>query len=124
MYCKYCKQEKDEKSFEKFKLGNTMYTRKKCTAFKISQQRERGHKTREWLDLYKSQLQCSRCGNSDERVLLFHHTDPKEKDRNIGDAVRLGWSIERILKEIDKCVVLCANCHIITHAELRIREIG
>ncbi len=38
---------------------------------------------------------------------------------NIGDAVRDGISLDRIKKEINKCIVLCANCHAIRHYNMR-----
>ena len=38
---------------------------------------------------------------------------------NIGDAVRDGISLDRIKKEIEKCIVLCANCHAIRPFNMR-----
>lgn len=55
---------------------------------------------------------CVECGNDDVLVLEFHHLDPAEKDFTIGNAVakrRLSW--KRVQREIEKCQVLCANCH-------------
>ena len=46
------------------------------------------------------------------------HIDRAEKSFCIGDAVRLGFAFEKIEAEINKCQVLCANCHRIkTHEE-------
>jgi len=42
-------------------------------------------------------------------VLDFHHIDKETKEFTIG-TIKKG-SKEKILKEIDKCVCLCANCH-------------
>lgn len=53
--------------------------------------------------------QCVDCGNSDWRVLEFDHRTQKEKEFNIADSVH--YSVARIQKEIDKCDVVCANCH-------------
>lgn len=50
------------------------------------------------------------CGESDIRCLDFDHIRG-EKDRNISRMVRDGYSLESIKREIEKCVVLCANCH-------------
>lgn len=44
-------------------------------------------------------------------VYDFHHTGDKEANWN---KIRL-WSWDRITKELDKCVLLCANCHRIRH---------
>lgn len=67
---------------------------------------------------FKSQLSCKLCSENHPAVLQFHHTDPTEKEIEISLAVRLGWSKQRLQKEIDKCVVLCANCHFKEHYEL------
>jgi hypothetical protein len=52
---------------------------------------------------------CEICGyNKSLRALQFHHTNPKEKDFNIGGTTTLN---ETVKKELDKCVLVCANCH-------------
>lgn len=72
---------------------------------------EREKQIKEWLKNYKANLKCSKCAESDEICLDFHHRDSKTKDLSIALVVRQGWAIDRIKKEIDKCDVLCANCH-------------
>lgn len=65
-----------------------------------------------WLQDYKSTLSCAVCGENHPATLDFHHRDPSEKETTVaGIANRKGWSKERILSEIAKCDVLCANCH-------------
>jgi 5-methylcytosine-specific restriction endonuclease McrA len=54
---------------------------------------------------------CSACGFDDPICLDFHHVDPAEKDAIIAQAPTRGWSVARIQREMDKCVILCANCH-------------
>lgn len=66
---------------------------------------------REWLREYKSTLKCAKCGEDNPATLDFHHLDPSEKELNIGSVISKGWGKDRILKEVEKCVVLCANCH-------------
>lgn len=52
--------------------------------------------------------ECQHCGyKKSVAALEFHHKDPTEKDPQW----RMGWSWERLQKEIDKCILLCANCH-------------
>lgn len=57
---------------------------------------------------------CSLCGYSKcLRGLVFHHRDPKEKKFSIGGSQEITWN--RLVKELDKCVLLCANCHAEVH---------
>ena len=66
---------------------------------------------KDFLDNYKSTHPCTRCSENDPVCLEFHHTDPKAKEIEVSRCVLMGWSIKRILKEIAKCIILCANCH-------------
>ena len=71
---------------------------------------------RQRVDEYKSGKQCSRCGFTDWRAFQFHHRDSEDKVLEIAQAVAWGWSWERILAEISKCDLICANCHQIEHS--------
>jgi hypothetical protein len=62
---------------------------------------------------------CARCGEDHPACIVFHHRDPSEKEISIADAMRLGYGRTRILAEIAKCEVLCANCHTKHHAKER-----
>ena len=62
---------------------------------------------------------CVKCGEKDPACLDFHHRDGKiNKEGHIGEIRR--FSIRRILAEIAKCDVLCANCHRKHHRDERI----
>lgn len=52
---------------------------------------------------------CVRCEESHPACLDFHHRDPSTKDADIATIRRFG--VKRLLAEIAKCDVLCANCH-------------
>jgi 5-methylcytosine-specific restriction endonuclease McrA len=53
---------------------------------------------------------CQDCGESDPVVLEFDHLDGETKLFNISHALPYrGW--QSILDEIEKCEVVCANCH-------------
>ena len=56
---------------------------------------------------------CQNCGSMDS--LEFDHTNAKSKEFDLND-IRDG-SEERILKELDKCVLLCRDCHLIKTRE-------
>ncbi|MFA5558899.1 MAG: hypothetical protein WDA59_05510 [Methanofastidiosum sp.] len=64
-----------------------------------------------FLKELKSKLKCSVCGEDHIACLDFHHRNPEEKEYTIGEIPNRCWSIKRIQEEIDKCDVLCANCH-------------
>lgn len=57
---------------------------------------------------------CVDCDNSDERVLQFDHMDPSTKARNISALMtRIDMLDPTLELEMRKCVIRCANCHII-----------
>ena len=59
----------------------------------------------------KASIGCAKCGDIRSYVLDFHHRDPSIKDANIARMTSNKNKLEDIQKEIDKCVVLCSNCH-------------
>lgn len=60
---------------------------------------------------YRSTLKCSKCGENHPSCLDFHHINPLEKEKTVHELIQNGYSFDRIKEEIDKCLVLCANCH-------------
>ncbi|GAC1320751.1 MAG: hypothetical protein NVSMB2_16920 [Chloroflexota bacterium] len=73
--------------------------------------KRRKSELRQWLREYKASLVCAACGESRPATLDVHHADPSEKELSIGDVTACGWSRRKVLDEIAKCEVLCANCH-------------
>ena len=71
---------------------------------------------KQWALDYKGH-QCHGCGyNKCDTALEFHHIDPSKKDFIISDTnLKLDWEI--IKKELDKCELVCANCHREIHEE-------
>jgi hypothetical protein len=67
---------------------------------------------------------CERCGYATcEAALAFHHLESAHKDFSISsDGVTRSW--ERIRTEIDKCALLCANCHAEVHARQHAPKVG
>ena len=66
-------------------------------------------KKRKWINDYKSRQGCSKCPEKDPRCLDFHHIDPTTKSFVIGERIKL--ALATIQEEVQKCIVLCANCH-------------
>jgi hypothetical protein len=60
---------------------------------------------------------CVDCGNSDIRVLHFDHIDPSTKTAGVMYLVKTRYGASRVMDEIAKCEVRCANCHAIRTSE-------
>ena len=98
-YCKECNKDYQKKHYEDNKLNY------------IDKKNNRKNVLKEHINSIKLKNKCSRCSEDDIACLDFHHIDDKDKDFNIGEAVKRGISIDKINNEIDKCLVLCSNCH-------------
>ncbi len=72
-------------------------------------------KRKEQLIAYLLEHPCVDCGNTDIRVLEFDHL--RDKERNISKMLATGCGWDRISAEIEKCEVVCANCHRIRTGE-------
>jgi hypothetical protein len=59
---------------------------------------------------------CKHCGLRTDKysVYDFHHLDPTAKEQGIGKLVA-SW--HKLVVELEKCILLCANCHRIEHHE-------
>jgi len=61
---------------------------------------------------------CQRCNQEFDPVCYdFHHIDPTQKEVTIGENMLIGE--DRFFTEVKKCILLCSNCHRLTHKELR-----
>lgn len=97
--CKSCHNNKSKRKYK---------TNTKQETARVSKHREH---IRQWFDEYKSNLKCSLCPENFGPALHFHHKDPETKVKGVTRLVSDCASKKRILAEIAKCVVLCANCH-------------
>src|SRR5215469_14140919 len=88
-------------------------------AKRLARMYEKKAATYEYVQHIKSQLRCVDCGERHPATLQFHHLNSEDKVFNISRAANRGVSLDRIKKEINKCIVLCANCHIIRHYNMR-----
>jgi hypothetical protein len=58
---------------------------------------------------------CAHCAivSKHRSIYDFHHLDKTTKEADPGSLMHYSWT--RIQKELDKCILLCANCHRIDH---------
>jgi len=87
--------------------------------YMIQAVRKRRKKIRQMSIEYKGG-HCENCGyNRCPEALEFHHLNHSEKDFGISDkGYTRSW--ERTKSELDKCLLLCANCHREVHSELQL----
>lgn len=74
------------------------------------------HAIKHQLIIYKGG-KCEKCGyDKCEGALQFHHINPDEKDFELALMYNNGHNDMKILyQEVDKCALLCANCHAEEH---------
>jgi hypothetical protein len=84
---------------------------KKTCSFNCRRTKAR-RKFKQEIDEYKVERGCAKCGyNGHAAALDFNHLNPEEKKFNIGEAFANSFGRERVMNEIAKCEILCANCH-------------
>ena len=79
----------------------------------------RRERNQQWLVNFMVGKSCE-CGIDDIRVLTFDHTDPSNKSYNVADIVSKGMKLEYLIEEVQKCRILCHNCHMLN----TFRQIG
>lgn len=112
--CLRCNEVKTKEEFYRRRKGTDLSPYcKPCT---VQQTIERQRKFKQNCIEYKGG-QCEFCGyNRCDGALEFHHKDPNEKDFTIAHA-RLTSFNDIVKKELDKCMLVCANCHREEHAK-------
>ena len=83
---------------------------------RIETKERRRTRLREWFTrLKRERFVCERCPEDRPAAIDFHH--PGSKRAGVSQMVNHGYSKRRILDEIERCAVLCANCHRKEHDE-------
>lgn len=114
--CKRCGTEKPLDRFEK-----NRHVCRKCMgdAQKIAKQKKMA-RFRKMIDELKS-APCADCKQTYEPICMdFDHLPGYEKDFGIAKVSNGNVSEERLLAEIAKCEIVCANCHRIRTRDRRL----
>ena len=97
--CKFC-----NRKYEYNKKAG--HTKTHCNSCSVNLRR---FKLKERMIEYKGGC-CSICGyNKCPTSLIFHHLDPSKKEFQLSGSHTFSW--EKNKKELDKCILLCRNCH-------------
>lgn len=69
-------------------------------------------RNQQFIQDYKNSHPCVDCGiQYSYYVMDFDHRDPQTKVANISRLTRQAFSLELIQSELEKCDIVCANCH-------------
>lgn len=126
--CSRCLRTLDESEFNwKYKNIKLQYYCKECSRKYIrdhyyknkiyyldkayKRNKEEKDKSLKYIRLYLSTHPCVDCGESDILVLEFDHRRKSEKYKGISQLIKNRGTFKRVLEEISKCDVRCANCH-------------
>lgn len=81
--------------------------------------RKRMIRNREFIRDYKKDKKCSLCSyDKYPGILDFHHKVRSKSNKSVNILMKTLKSIDIIQKEIDKCILVCPNCH----RELHLKE--
>lgn len=111
--CVGCGETKPPEEFfvEKTEYGKFRRS-SRCKVCRVVHSREWAREKRKRIKTEIARIKdvpCEDCGKRyPHYVMQFHHTDPSQKKKPVGESS----SIEMLLAEIGKCAILCANCHL------------
>ena len=102
VYCKVCKAQIDKKSNLNRVKEIKQYNQKKISKKNLI------------VEFWKNELggKCKKCNESRLHVLDFHHLEENSKRTTVSELVqRFGNNNPLIKQEVEKCILLCSNCH-------------
>ncbi|HEX7017460.1 MAG TPA: hypothetical protein VF209_00955 [Patescibacteria group bacterium] len=132
--CSHCKQVLDLSEFNwKIKDVKRAVHCRKCSREYIKKHYDRNHQyyidkarrrnkevrelTLEFIGNYLQQHPCVDCGETNILVLDFDHKEKVNKSDDVSRMIKRKLSYKRLIEEIVKCDVRCANCHRIKTAK-------
>lgn len=100
--CKQCARHAINANYKKYRTKT------------LKRNKERQDKTKYIIRKYREDHVCELCGESESVCLEFHHLDPSTKSFGLSHVTT--QSDEAINEEIQKCILICSNCHKKVHA--------
>lgn len=112
--CRRCDTIKEAKDFYRRRKGTDLSPY--CKSCSCEQTVERQRRLKQEAINYLGG-KCKRCGyDKCQAAFDFHHRDPSEKEFTLAHLKTTAFN-DKIKKELDKCDLLCANCHREVHWE-------
>lgn len=112
--CRVCEKNLSSENF--YVASNKKNTDKICKSCKHDRMQTHRKAIKQWAVEYKGG-KCMVCGyHKYNGSLDFHHLDPREKDTKF--SIGKSFNKEKLIKELDKCVLLCKNCHAEVHGNV------
>jgi len=105
------RKEYRKKNKETIKTRKKEYYEENKDKIRARREKYRNNIMQNFLSKYKMGKCCASCGYKEyPEILQFHHKNIKEKSFNISTFRKTSQS-SLLKKEIDKCILLCPNCH-------------
>lgn len=119
--CKDCAKKKDQEwrknNRKKHNDGSKRWYHKnhqKSKEINKNNYEKYSRKRRNLVTRIMSENPCSCCGEKRIPCLDFHHLNAEEKENTIAKL----RTVNKVLEEVGKCIVLCSNCHRLVHADM------
>lgn len=106
-YCAEC----SKKLYKHDKRNEYLARREVANRYQRKRAARKRERNKQYIVNYLSDRSCEICGESDPRCLSFDHIDPGTKFKCVGVLVCQGYSLHKLQEEINKCRILCHNCH-------------
>ncbi len=115
-WCKECEKSAWKKWYSENKEKRIKY----CIDFNKKNRKSKI----EWLNEIKNKP-CKDCGQKyNPWVMEYDHIDSSNKEANVSTLLKHNCSKKKILKEIEKCELVCANCHREREWQRRLKKIN
>ena len=123
--CSCCKQTKHQEEFS-WKVKSKRLRNTKCREcvnnynrqhykdnkdYYLRKTKQSYNKLATLLYSFKFSNSCNVCGENTPSCLEFNHINRKDKEYQISNMCKMGVSQEQFIKEVQKCEILCCNCH-------------
>lgn len=120
--CLNCGLESDDLELFKPNKNSSRGVMNLCREYDKADSRTRLAKTRDWITKIKAEAPCQDCGGVfPPECMDFDHVRGK-KPFSLGSRLALKYKWETVTREIEKCDLVCANCHRIRTTRRRQNE--